>query len=110
MRPQRERSGKRTTQQRICIGRKLRPLKSLLARQRGTPCRTSTTHCFPKGPPKGKPADVKEAIRTYIRKRHGRIRAMPRLVAQASEFPALKVGKRLLQLLARVHDERAVLG
>src|SRR5437762_13749846 len=41
---------------------------------------------------------------------HRPIRAMPRLVAQASEFPALKVGKRLLQLLARVHDERAVLG
>jgi len=27
---------------------------------------------FPKKAPKEKPADVKEAIRTYIRKRHGR--------------------------------------
>jgi len=28
---------------------------------------------FPKGPPKGKPADVKKAIRAYIRNRHGRL-------------------------------------
>jgi hypothetical protein len=27
---------------------------------------------FPKKAPKGKPADVKDAIRTYIRKRHAR--------------------------------------
>ncbi len=27
---------------------------------------------FPKKGPKGKPADVKDAIRTYIRKRHAR--------------------------------------
>jgi antitoxin PrlF len=30
------------------------------------------TALFPKKAPKGKPADVKDAIRTYIRKRHAR--------------------------------------
>jgi AbrB family looped-hinge helix DNA binding protein len=27
---------------------------------------------FPDGPPKGPPVDVKEAIRTYVRRRHAR--------------------------------------